>query len=185
MQLSGASTRRRGSDCPPRHRFRQCTSSELRSKGLQQLQAKAPGPFLPLFKWKLIYVAFRLDSTNEIEAKPSSPSSRFKLCLRRQGGPLRSVKLPFIADVTIRWDCPPRLRFRPCSYFSWTEDEGPCISSIHKFKHCEKNCPGLPPTKYKPVNDADIYIQVWGKAKFCLRTWQTFLSLRAFLLSVQ
>ena len=100
--------------CPPCLRFRRCTTPEMRSKGLPTRSAsvKKENVCLPPIKYIVVKEAdadCRWDHTVEEEAKPSLPRARPKHSLRRQGGPLRSFKLPSIRDCqSLRWsaDCP-------------------------------------------------------------------------------
>ena len=116
-------------DCPPRLRFRRCTSPELRSRGIStstptktssvirteecslentpSLCRKRNTVHLPpaqIIVVKEADVGSRVDLT-DVEPRPSPPLARPKHSRRRQlGGPLRLVKLPSIYDTqTLQW----------------------------------------------------------------------------------
>ena len=99
-------------DCPPRLRFRRCTSSELMAKDHTARAANnnVNKECLCLQPAATRYIQVkeanedsRFDFTVE-ETKPSTPRPRPKHSLRRQGGPLRSVRLPSIGDCqSLRW----------------------------------------------------------------------------------
>ena len=109
-------------DCPPRLRFRRCSSPELKSKGRPSTTAAKASPvreteesssvnspkrcrkrhtaYLPPSEIILVKEAdadSRIDFTVE-KAMPSLPPVRPKHSRRRQNGPLRLAKLPSITD---------------------------------------------------------------------------------------
>ena len=92
-------------DCPPRLRFRRCTSSELRSKGLTITSRNTRSlPPIRFIQVREADASCRRECTEERETSRGHPPARPKHSRRREGGPLHSFKLPSITGCqSLRW----------------------------------------------------------------------------------